>query len=102
MLKINGFEVDKLNDDAYAQIYKTFPVYDWFVVDDQNRIWVAVNTEGRQHYSLRVFDEQGDLIAKTPFPKSVELQVIRDGYAYGIREAESGEQSVVRYEIKNN
>jgi len=77
------------------------PVFDWFVVDDKSRIWVAVNTEDRQNYSLRVYGQDGNSLGDTSLSKSVELKTIRDGYAYGIQKEENGTQSVVRYKIKN-
>lgn len=84
------------------QFPKTFPAFDWFIVDYQGRIWVAANTEDRKNYSLRVFDKSGTLIAKTSLTKTVKLQVIRDGYAYGIQRAENGKKSVVRYKVTIN
>lgn len=82
-----------------AQISHYFPAYDWFVVDDKNRIWIAINTEDRENYSLHIYDKDGDLLDNTSLPKSVQLQVVRDGYAYGVQETEDGIQTVVRYKV---
>lgn len=77
-----------------------FPAFDWFLVDDQSRVWVAVNTEDRQNYLLHIFDQNGELMDKINLPKAVELQVVKDNYAYGTKKAEDGTQSVVRYKIE--
>lgn len=79
---------------------KTFPAFNWFVVDNRGYVWVAVNTESRNHYSLDIFKNNGKLIGKIPLSKSVELKVIKGGYAYGIKTGKKGVQSIVRYKIK--
>lgn len=93
------------NDSRYREGVReatpeTWPVFHWFLVDKNNRVWVAVNTEDRDHYSIHIFDTYGDLFAKTSLPKSVELQVVRSGYAYGVQENKEGIQTVVRYKVQ--
>jgi hypothetical protein len=79
---------------------KTFPAFSWFVVDGKSRIWVAVNTKNRKSYSLFIFGNNRKLLDKTPLSKSVEIKVIKDGHAYGIKTGKEGIQSLVRYKIK--
>ncbi|MCW9708201.1 hypothetical protein [Fodinibius salsisoli] len=98
-LGYNSREIDSIINKLDGS---NFPVYDWFVIDDKSRIWVAVNTKDRQHYSLRIYDQEGDLVDQTTLPKSVELKEVSDGYTYGIREDEEGVQSVVRYKVNSN
>ncbi|GEM_PF-1883795 len=97
------------SDNRGAQIFKKLletdvipnvkPIYDWFEVDDKQRIWMAVNTKDPQHYSVRIYNLKGELITKTELSKAVELKEIKDGYAYGVKKGEKGLQSVVRYNI---
>jgi len=78
------------------------PVYDWFVVDDKSRVWVAVNTEDRDHYKLLLFSTEGALLKSTTLSKSVELQAIKNNYAYGIYEGEFDVKSIIRFQIIEN
>lgn len=86
--------------DFEDQIPDTWPTFDWFIVDDKSRVWVAINTEDRQNYSLRIYNQEGKVINKATLPKAVNLKVVRNGYAYGIQEGKDGIQSVVRYNIE--
>ena len=93
-------EVSSFNYSNFTdQIPDTWPAFDWFEVDDKSRIWVAVNTEDLQKHSLRIYNQNGDLLSKTAFPQSVELKDISDGYAYGIQQGKNDLESVVRYKI---
>ena len=93
--KLSGLELT----DHLEKVPNNWPVFDWFEVDNKNRIWVAVNTEDRQNYSLRVYDQNGDKITQTSLPKTIEIKEIIDGYAYGIQQKKNDPQSIVRYKI---
>lgn len=79
---------------------KYLPIFDWFVVDNKNRMWIAVNTKDRENYRLLILDQEGNNISSTALPRSTELKVIRDNYAFGIKKAEDNTHSVVRYKIQ--
>lgn len=84
--------------DLQAKVDKRyFPLFDWFIVDAKDRIWVAVNSEDRDNYKLLILGHRGNRLGSTLLSTSVELKVIRDGYAFGIEKGKNGVQSVVRY-----
>lgn len=85
------------NEDKIPEFW---PAFEWFEIDNQGRIWVAVNIEDRQNYSLRIYGQDGNTKGSTTLPKSVELKEIKNGHAYGIRE-EDGKQSIFRYKIED-
>jgi sugar lactone lactonase YvrE len=77
-----------------------FPLFDWFVVDNKNQLWVAVNIQGRKNYGLWVLNQEGKRIAKLNLNKNVELKAILHNYAYGIQiDDKDGTHSIVRYII---
>jgi hypothetical protein len=75
------------------------PAFEDFVVDDQERIWVAVNTDDRQHYKWLVFNKEGKLMADLILTNEVMLKLVKNGYAYGIQTTRDGLQSAVRYRV---
>ena len=86
------------------QVPDVLPAFEHMVVDDENRIWVAVNEpdafeEGNTTY--RVFDEDGERRATLTLEGIVFLQVVQDGRAYGIRTGSSGVQKVDMYNVDN-
>lgn len=101
-MALNSFPPDSPQGRAFrkdAHIPEIYPAYDWFIADEQNKVWIAVNTEDRENYTLCIFDEEGKLSGRTSLPKSVELQTIRNGYAYGVQKNEEGEQIAVRFRV---
>jgi hypothetical protein len=93
--KKSSFNLSNFSD----QIPDSHPAFDWFEVDDDGRIWVAVNTEDRDNYSLKIYNQQGKKITQTKLSKTVEIKEIRADHAYGIEKGDNGLQSVVRYQI---
>lgn len=99
---LNSFPPDTPQGQIFrkeAQIPGTYPAYDWFFADNQNRVWVAVNTEDRDNYMLCIFDHTGRLTGRSSLPKLVELQLVSNGYAYGVRKNKEGETTAVRFEV---
>lgn len=75
------------------------PAIEDFAVDDERRIWVAVNTKralegGYTEY--RIFDLNGKLIRKISFDRLVFLKAFSETNAYGIATKPSGAQQIVR------
>jgi hypothetical protein len=83
-----------------GKIPEYLPNFAWFLIDSHNRVWIALNTKDLKNYLLKVFDQNGNEIGVTKLSKRIKLQVIRNGYAYGVKADKKGKQSVIRYKIK--
>jgi len=75
------------------------PVFEDFLVDAQERVWVGVNTGDKDNYSWWIFNKDGEKIGEISLAKTVVLKVVKGDYAYGIETGNLGVQSVVRYKI---
>lgn len=92
--KLSDFELNYID-----KLPKMWPAFNWFVVDDKSRVWVATNTDDREHYVLSILDDKGQLIGQSTAPKSIELFVIRGKYAYGLNRSKDDGHSLIRYKI---
>lgn len=75
------------------------PVIDNFIVDSENRFWVSVNTKDENYRLWMIFNSKGEKIGEVKLHPSIRLEVITEGYAYGVKTDELGINSVVRYRI---
>jgi hypothetical protein len=84
------------NDD----MPETWPAYRHLVLDDENRIWVAVYSDEEEMFNWRVFSEKGEFLAAFTWPESREIREVKNGSAY-TRETdeETGLVEVVRYRV---
>jgi hypothetical protein len=78
---------------------KYLPVIDNFIVDSENRFWVSVNTKDENYRLWMIFNNKGEKIGEVKLHSSIRLEVITEGYAYGVKTDELGINSVVRYRI---
>jgi hypothetical protein len=76
-----------------------FPPYQFFVVDDQGRLFVRTFTKGKakDEYEVDVFDGEGRYFAR--FVTRADLRVCKAGKLYGIEESDEGYQKIKRYAI---
>lgn len=81
-------------------IPKVKPLYDSFLIDDNGRIWITLNTENKLIDLVTIIGESGKTIVKTELPYNITLKEVRDGFAYAIRENKQGEQAIIRYQVK--
>ncbi len=59
---------------------ETFPVIDKLMVDDDNRIWVAVPAgEQLEYYEWWILKESGELLVKLVLPKTQRIYDIKTG-----------------------
>lgn len=78
------------------------PAFEDFAVDDEGRIWVAVNTrraleEGYTEYWI--FGPEGTLLRELSFDRIVFLKSFGEQYAYGMASNLDGPQQIVRAPI---
>ena len=86
-------------DRVWDKAPSLIPAFEDFVVDEDGRIWVAVNTEetlkkGQTEYWI--FQRNGDLLRKVSLDRIVYLKAFDDEYAYGIATKPNGLQQIAR------
>ena len=76
-----------------------FPPYQYFLLDDQGRIYVRTYTKGKVkgEYVIDVFDPEGRFISQ--FITKTDLRLLKAGKAYGIEESDEGYQMIKRYAV---
>ncbi|MEX0773922.1 MAG: 6-bladed beta-propeller, partial [Balneolales bacterium] len=79
---------------------ETWPAFHSLIFDDENRLWVSTMTDDQDSYEWWVLDEAGNLMATFSWPRTRDLKLVKDNYAYTLeRDTETGLQEVVRYKI---
>jgi hypothetical protein len=76
-----------------------FPPYQFFLLDDQGRLYVRTFTKGKAkgEYEIDVFDAEGKFFAQ--FITKSDLRLWKAGKAYGIEETDEGYQVIKRYAV---
>jgi len=95
---------DKLRAMVASALPETKPAFTDLVVDDTGTIWVKRPTEtpDAETVSWWILNPESKTIRTTQLPADVELNVVRDGQAYGTTTTEMGAPAVVRYRIQEN
>lgn len=88
-------------DTDMRKMYPEFkPAYRYFVIDDQDNIWIKDYVEATASEARwQVLDSDGRMIGQVLLPNDLVLNVIdtADALAYGYRRGESGEYLLVVY-----
>ncbi len=81
---------------------ETKPAFTALVVGDDGRLWVRRPPKGPDApaTSWWVLDPETKTIHEIQLPTEVDLEVVRDGNAYGTTKTEMGAPAVVRYRIE--
>ena len=76
-----------------------FPPFQFFLLDDQGRLYVRTFTKGKAkgEYEIDVFDAEGKFIAQ--FITKSDLRLWKAGKAYGIEETDEGYQVIKKYAV---
>lgn len=74
-------------------------IFEEFIIDDKENIWVATNTEDDENYDWLIFNKNNKLIKKFKLINNIILKIIKNNYAYGIYTDNNGIQSVIVYKI---
>ena len=61
-----------------------WPAFRQMLLDDQDRLWIGTYGQGGRATSWSVYDREGNRVAAVGFDRDIELEVVRDGRAYGI------------------
>lgn len=78
----------------------TWPSWDRFLPDDENRLWVERRTDNREKTEFHVLDESGELLAVFPWESGNSIQKIQNGYLYSLERNEDDLQELVKYRIE--
>lgn len=94
-------DIEKAFATMDEDLPETFPVVAKLMVDDENRIWVAVPA-GVQHdaYEWWILNQSRELLAKLLLPRDQPIYDIKNGYLYSKKtNEETGAEFVVKYRI---
>ena len=90
-------------DADMRKMYPEFkPAYRYFVIDDQDNIWIKDYVEApASEVRWQVLDSEGRMIGQVLLPNDLQLYVIdtANALAYGYRRGESGEYLLVVYSV---
>jgi len=88
-------------DEVDEELPEANPVIADMMVDDENRIWVAVPTGMQSEtYEWWILKESGELLAKFPWSRDQRIYDIQNGYLYSKKtNEETGSEYVVKYRI---
>jgi len=95
-------QIERAFNDMNEELPETFPVIDKLLVDDENRIWVAVPMGVQsENHEWWILEESGELLAKLVHPKDQPIYDIKNGYLYSKAiNQETGTEYVVKYRIE--
>lgn len=76
-------QIRKAFNEMNEELPKTFPLINSVIVDDENRIWMAISS-GAEHenYEWWILKESGELIAKLLLSRNRRIFDIKNGYLY--------------------
>ncbi|HET8864787.1 MAG TPA: 6-bladed beta-propeller [Gracilimonas sp.] len=95
-------DIEKAFATMDEELPENFPVVDKLMVDDKNRIWVAVPAGAeREYYEWWILNETGELLAKLVLPKDQRIYDIKNGHLYSKEtDEETGAEFVIKYRVE--
>lgn len=95
-------DIEKAFANMDQDLPERLPVIEKLMVDDENRIWVAVPMGiESDDYEWWILKESGELLAKLQLPKAQPIFEVRNGYLYSkMVDEETGSEYVVKYRIE--
>jgi len=80
---------------------QNWPIINDMKIDNQDRLWVATTVKNMKVYQWWVLNSQGKLLARFEWPRSNEIEVVKDGKLYAVeKNPKTGVQQIVRYQIE--
>lgn len=78
-----AYQIRKAFKEMDEELPKTSPFIDELIIDDENRIWMAIPKDtDRKNYEWWILKESGELIAKLLLPERTRIYDIKNGYLY--------------------
>ena len=78
------------------------PAFQTFVVDEMSRIWIKLSSpEDADQAEWLILSQDSHAVGRTTLPATVDLRVIRGGYAYGIHQGDGNAPMVVVFKIQD-
>ncbi|MDZ7715102.1 MAG: hypothetical protein U5J95_02700 [Balneolaceae bacterium] len=95
-------EIEKSLSADGIDIPDRLPVIDRLIIDDENRIWVALPiSSSRDTYEWWILKESGQLLAKLMLPRDQPIYEVKNGYLYSKKtNEETDTEYVVKYKIE--
>jgi len=95
-------DIEKTFANMDQDLPERFPVIEKLMVDDENRIWVAVPMGVKsEDYEWWVLKESGELLAKLQLPKAQPIFEVKNGYLYSkMVDETTGSEYAVKYRIE--
>ncbi len=95
-------DIKKAFASMNLELPKEFSGVERMVVDDENRIWVALlNGSNSEYYQWWILKKTGELLAKLKLPREQQIYDIKNGYLYSKKKnEETDDEYVVKYKIE--
>lgn len=95
-------DVSKALSEHDIEYPESNPIIEQMVIDDENRIWIAIPTyDELDEYEWWVLEESGVLLAKLRLSKHQPIYEIKNGYLYSKKiDVESGTEYIIRYKLQ--
>ena len=81
------------------EIANTKPAFEHFLVDDEGRYWFGRPTTNPDSTDWWVAWPDEQRVVTTTLPSEVQLEVVKNGHAYGQTTTENGAPALIRYQI---
>lgn len=93
---------DDLRSKVESVLPETKPAFTDLVVADDGQLWVQRPAAGPEPETVPwwVLDPERKTIREARLPPEVDLEVVRDGLAYGVTTTDLGAPAVVRYQVE--
>ena len=82
--------------------HETKPAFQAFLVDEMSRIWIRLSSpEDAVRAEWLILSQESRAVGRTTLPATVDLEVIRGGFAYGTHQGDGDAPMVVVYKIQD-
>ncbi|MYF39768.1 MAG: 6-bladed beta-propeller [Rhodothermaceae bacterium] len=87
---------------AAREPHETKPAFQTFLVDEMSRIWIRLSSpEDAVRAEWLILSQESHAVGRTTLPATVDLEVIRGGFAYGTHQGDGDAPMVVVYKIQD-
>lgn len=94
-----------------TEIPKTWPVINFFFIDDNDRVWVSTITESEKEYEWWILNNRGEILDKFRWPgerikrhqNPRQIKTVRNNFLYTReKDIKTDRNQIVRYKIEFN
>jgi len=96
--KLSAYTSKIKNDFRNADIRNTWPVYEDFIISNNNKIWVITLPSNSNSKRVLILSPNGQIISELDIPANLFLQCVKNDTILGIeRDITTGKEKVVVY-----